>query len=89
MFPTKAKVPDTLTISFGDGDPVTYTLKEDDGSIDFSGLDTISIAGGPDWHDEEYDTMAGDIFSVSVVDTIFLEDDDSNQLELYLDDDTK
>ena len=93
MFPTKAKVPDTLTISFGDSDPVTYTLKEDDGSIDFSGLNTISITAGGSWNDDYLDTMVGDIcpdiVTVSVADTIFLDDDDSNQLELYFDDDTE
>jgi len=36
QFPTKANVPDTLTVSFGDSEPVTYTLSSD--NIDLSGI---------------------------------------------------
>ena len=39
QFPTKANVPDTITISFGDSVPVTYTLSAD--NIDLSGIDAI------------------------------------------------
>ena len=41
QFPTKANVPDTLTVSFGDSIPVTYTLSSD--NIDLSGIDTITV----------------------------------------------
>jgi hypothetical protein len=45
MFPTKAKVPDTITISFGDSLPVTYNVSTSE-NVDFSGLDTITIDVG-------------------------------------------
>lgn len=50
QFPTKANVPNTITISFGESHPVVYTLKEDN-NIDYSGLDTITVdlSGGYDW----------------------------------------
>lgn len=64
MFPTKAKVPDTITISFGDSEPVTYILKED-GNIDLSGLDdigTITLTERLESYDPlvyGYETMSG------------------------------
>ena len=41
QFPTKANVPETLTVSFGDSDPITYTLSSD--NIDLSGIDTVTV----------------------------------------------
>jgi len=40
QFPTKA-APETLAISFGDSDPVTYKLSSD--NIDLSGIDTVTV----------------------------------------------
>lgn len=59
QFPTKANVPDTITISFGNSDPVTYTLSAD--NIDLSGIDsmntvTVNVADGCSWDDGMYST---------------------------------
>lgn len=46
MFPTKAEVPDTITISFGASEPVTYVLQDgqvQDGYTDFT---TDMLSGG-------------------------------------------
>jgi len=40
QFPNKA-VPETVTVSFGDSDPITYTLSSD--NIDLSGIDTVTV----------------------------------------------
>ena len=75
MFPTKAKVPDTLTVSFGDSDPITYTLSTD-GNIDLSGIDdtsdtvTVSLA---DY--DNFNTMAGDWYDFGDSDSITLTTD--------------
>ena len=95
MFPTKAKVPDTLTVSFGDSDPITYTLSTD-GNIDLSGIDdtsdtvTVSLA---DY--DNFNNMAGDWYDFGNSDSITitnlgLGDAGSlvdNQLSLDLDED--
>lgn len=90
MFPTKAKVPDTLTISFGDSEPVTYVLSES-GNIDLSGLDAISIRDNYDCQDEWYlvpdDNMSVTLSSNFMTDyTVTVMDDfDSKQLSLNFD----
>ena len=86
QFPTKANVPDTITISFGDSDPVTYTLTQT-GKIDFSGIteDTITVNVGEDfdWDDGMYSTGwhdFGDDNTITLSDvnltTVTLTDDD-------------
>ena len=93
MFPTKAKVPDTLTISFGDSEPVTYTLSAD--NIDLSGLDTITvnIPDNIDWNDCMYSTGwhnfgDSDTITVTVTDPVeMLEAEMVRQMELDFDKD--
>lgn len=92
QFPTKANVPDTVTISFGDSDPVTYTLSSD--NIDLSGIDsdtvTVSLA---DYNN--FNTMAGDWYDFGDSDSITLTTDLTleqaavlhSQLSLDLDED--
>lgn len=88
QFPTKANVPDTITISFGDSVPVTYTLSAD--NIDLSGLDsdtvTVSLSDyenfkGMDvpWYD------FGDSDSITLTTNLTVED--AAQLSLDLDED--
>lgn len=93
MFPTKAKVPNTLTISFDDSEPVTYVLS-DSGNIDLSGLDTISVDVSQttydyldDWYLIPDDNMSVTLSSDIVTDvTVTVMDDyDSKQLSLNFD----
>jgi len=87
QFPTKANVPETLTVSFGDSDPITYTLSSD--NIDLSGIDgTISV----DLSDyENFKSMAynfgdSDTITVTVTDPVeMLEAEMVRQIELDLD----
>lgn len=92
QFPTKANVPDTLTVSFGDSVPVTYTLSAD--NIDLSGIDsdtvTVSLADfdnfkglAEPWYD------FGDSDSITLTTNLTLEDSAvlASQLNLDLDED--
>lgn len=85
MFPTKAKVPDTLTISFGDSKPVTYTLSSD--NIDLTALDTVTVDIG------EYPLecmYTGDNINITVTDPVeMLEAEMIRQMNLDFDDDTE
>jgi len=85
QFPTKANVPDTLTVSFGDSEPVTYTLSSD--NIDLSGIGTVTvdISDNYDWENAVYTT--GDSITVTVTDPVeMLEDEMLRQMELDLKD---
>jgi hypothetical protein len=85
QFPTKANVPDTLTISFGDSKPVTYTLSSD--NIDLSGIDTVTvdISDNYDWENTMYTT--GDSITINVTDPVeMLEAEMVRQMELDLKD---
>lgn len=92
QFPTKANVPETMTISFGDSDPVTYTLSSD--NIDLSGIDGTITANLSDY--ENFKTMAKDWYNFGDSDTItvtvtdpveMLEAEMERQLSLDLDED--
>lgn len=93
QFPTKANVPDTLTVSFGDSDPVTYTLSSD--NIDLSGLDTVTvdIPDNFDWSDTMSTTFSHsfgetDSVTVTVTDPVeLLEAEMVRQMELDADED--
>lgn len=95
QFPTKANVPDTLTISFGDSDPITYTLSSD--NIDLSGLNTVTvdITDNFDWDNNMYTTGwhdfssdEGDNITITVTDPVeMLEAEMVRQIELDLDED--
>ena len=90
MFPTKAKVPDTLTISFGDSEPVTYTLSSD--NIDFTALDTVTVDVGGGGYPLECMYTSGDIgdISITVTDPVeMLEAEMIRQMNLDFDDDTE
>lgn len=85
MFPTKAKVPDTLTISFGDSEPVTYTLSSD--NIDLSGIDTITVdvPYNHNWDNTMY--VTGDNISITLTDPVeMLEAEMERQLSLDFED---
>ena len=84
QFPTKANVPETLTISFGESDPITYTLSSD--NIDLSGIDTVTVdvPGNYDWDNPMYTT--GDSVTVTVTDPVeMLEAEMVRQMELDID----
>lgn len=85
MFPTKAKVPDTLTISFDDSEPVTYTLSSD--NINLSGIDTmtVDVPYNHTWDNTMYAT--GDKISITLTDPVeILEAEMVRQMELDLKD---
>lgn len=94
QFPTKANVPETLTVSFGESDPITYKLSSD--NIDLSGIDkedTVSVSLS-DY--ENFKSMAGDWYDFGDSDTItvtvtdpveMLEAEMVRQMELDLDED--
>lgn len=91
QFPTKANVPDTVTISFGDSDPVTYSLTSD--NIDLSGIDsldtvTVDITDGYAWDDDMYSTGWYDFGDDDTI-TVTVSEDSlvSTQLSLDLDED--
>ena len=76
QFPTKANVPDTLTVSFGDSIPVTYALSSN--NIDLSGIDTVTV-DIPDNYDWEN--------TIAVTDPVeMLEAEMVRQMELDLKD---
>jgi len=86
QFPTKANVPETLTVSFGDSDPVIYTLSSD--NIDLSGIDTVTVdvPNNYDWENTMYTT--GDSVTITVTDPVeMLEAEMLRQIELDLDED--
>lgn len=86
MFPTKAKVPDTLTISFGDSEPVTYTLSSD--NIDLSDIDTITVDVPYDnnWDNTMY-WQTEDNITVTLTDPVeMLEAEMERQLNLDIED---
>jgi len=88
QFPTKANVPDTVTISFGDSAPVTYTLSSD--NIDLSGVDDDSVVSVNLSDYEDFKSMAGDWYDFgdgdSITTTLTI-GDAGNQLSLDLDED--
>jgi len=86
QFPTKANVPDTLTVSFGDSVPVTYTLSAD--NIDLSGIDTmtVDVPYNHTWDNTMYAT--GDKISITLTDPVeMLEAEMLRQMELDIDED--
>ena len=92
QFPTKANVPDTITISFGDSVPVTYTLSTD--NIDLSGLDSDTVTVSLSDY-ENFKGMAepwynfGDSDSITLTTNLTVEDAAvlHSQLSLDLDED--
>ena len=88
MFPTKAKVPDTITISFGDSLPVTYSLSTSE-NIDFSGIDTVTV----NMNDANMDDSIkiSDVITLSASDDAYIDiaQHDDLQFGLDLDDDTE
>ena len=93
QFPTKANVPDTVTISFGDSDPVTYSLMTD--NIDLSGIDPESVVTVSVADYENFESMAGawydfgDSDSITLTTNLTLEDSAvlASQLNLDLEED--
>ena len=93
QFPTKANVPDTITISFGDSDPVTYSLTSD--NIDLSGIDSMDTVTVNVGDYDNFNTMAeawydfGDSNSITLTTNLSLEDSAvlAGQLSLDLDED--
>lgn len=85
-FPTKVKAPDTLTVSFGDSDPITYTLSTEDlvntVSITLSDYENFKNMAA-DWYD------FGDFDSIDITTDLTLDDSGlvANQLSLDLDED--
>ena len=93
QFPTKANVPDTITISFGDSVPVTYTLSAD--NIDLSGIDSMDTVTVSLSDYENFTGMAepwydfGDADSITLTTNLTVEDAAvlHSQLSLDLDED--
>ena len=83
-FPTKVKAPDTLTVSFGDSDPITYTLSTEDlvntVSITLSDYENFKNMAEI-WADaKEFDISTGDVDTITVtmdnpIDTMAIDDD--------------
>lgn len=92
QFPTKANVPETLTISFGDSDPVNYTLSPN--NIDLSGIDGTISVNLSDYENfksmtkDSYNLSYSDTFTITVTDPVeMLEAEMEKQLSLDLDED--
>ena len=83
-FPTKVKAPDTLTVSFGESDPVTYTISEEDlvntVSITLSDYENFKSMAA-DWYDfGDSDISTGDVDTITLtmdnpIDTMAIDDD--------------
>lgn len=85
-FPTKVKAPDTLTVSFGDSDPVTYTLSSEDlvntVCVTLSDYENFKNMAA-DW----YDFGHSDNITITVDPVEMLEAEMVRQMELDLDED--